>query len=101
MKFQIKRIRDDVEYYIEASLEPDYEDNECIYDDICGLDEVELSGVGIPSSGTTDSNSNISPGSPHSMLSGITAVLFAFTAQYSSPILIHHHGIISATLTYC
>lgn len=41
---QIKKIRDDVEYYIDSSQEPDFEENEYIYDDIEGLDEVELSG---------------------------------------------------------
>lgn len=41
---QIKKIKDDVEYYIESSQEPDFEENEYIYDDITGLDEVELSG---------------------------------------------------------
>jgi len=44
---QIRRIRDDIEYYIESSQEPDFEENEYIYDDIIGLDEIELSGVGI------------------------------------------------------
>lgn len=43
---QIKRIQDDVEYYIESSQEPDFEENEYIYDDIIGLDEVEMSGAG-------------------------------------------------------
>ncbi|CAG5089579.1 Similar to Cnot3: CCR4-NOT transcription complex subunit 3 (Mus musculus) [Cotesia congregata] len=63
----IKRIKDDVEYYIESSQEPDFEENEYIYDDIIGLDEVELSGVGIPSSATTDSNnSNETGGTPTS-----------------------------------
>ncbi|XP_014294468.1 CCR4-NOT transcription complex subunit 3 isoform X2 [Halyomorpha halys] len=53
---QIRSIKDDVEYYIESSQDPDFEGNEYIYDDIIGLDEVELSGVGQPSSATTDSN---------------------------------------------
>lgn len=62
--FQIRSIKDDVEYYIESSQDPDFEGNEYIYDDIIGLDEVELSGVGQPSSVTTDSN-----GSPTSITS--------------------------------
>jgi len=41
---QIRQIRDDVEYYIESSQEPDFEENELIYDDIDGLDEVDLTG---------------------------------------------------------
>lgn len=41
---QIRKIRDDVEYYIDSSQEPDFEENEFIYDDIEGLDEVELGG---------------------------------------------------------
>lgn len=71
---QIRRIKDDVEYYIESSQEPDFEENEFIYDDIIGLDEVELSGTGIPS--TTDSNnSNDSGGSPSSLISGSSPVV--------------------------
>lgn len=71
MFFQIKRIKEDVEYYIDSSQEPGFEENEYLYDDITGIDEVELSGVGLPSSATTDSNnSNDSRGSPASMLSG-------------------------------
>lgn len=41
---QIKKIHDDVEYYIDSSQEPDFEENEFIYDDIDGLEEVELNG---------------------------------------------------------
>ncbi|XP_060803363.1 CCR4-NOT transcription complex subunit 3 [Amyelois transitella] len=94
---QIKRIKDDVEYYIDSSLEPGFEENEYIYDDIRGLDEIDLSGVGLPSSATTDSNSNASPASPrspaspaspaspHSMLSG--------TSPITSPTLeVHNHS---------
>lgn len=44
---QIKKIKDDVEYYIESSQEPDFEENEYLYDDITGLDEVELGEYGI------------------------------------------------------
>lgn len=64
---QIRRIKDDVEYYIDSSQEPGFEENEYIYDDIRGLDEVELTGVGVPSSAATDSNSG---GSPNSIASG-------------------------------
>ncbi|XP_050684382.1 CCR4-NOT transcription complex subunit 3 isoform X2 [Leptidea sinapis] len=68
---QIKRIKEDVEYYIGMSLERGLEDSEYIYDDIKGLDDIELSGVGVPSSATTESNnSNDSPGSRTSILSG-------------------------------
>lgn len=71
-QFQIRRIKDDVEYYIDSSQEPGFEENEYIYDDIRGLDEVELSGVGLPSSATTDEEG----GSPTSMLSGISHSLY-------------------------
>lgn len=50
---QIKKIHDDVEYYIDSSQEPDFEENEYIYDDIEGLDEVELSGKCFPYSCTS------------------------------------------------
>lgn len=79
LKFQIKRIKEDVEYYIVSSLEPGYEENDYIYEDINGLDEIELSGVGLPSSATTDSNnSNDSPGSPTSILSGLLSFFLYF-----------------------
>lgn len=55
---QIKKIKDDVEYYIESSQEPDFEENEYIYDDITGLFEVELS---------DSNNSNDTAGSPSSI----------------------------------
>lgn len=69
---QVRRIKDDVEYYIESSQEPDFEENEYIYDDISGLDdqEIESSGTGIPS--TTDSNDT--GGSPSSLISGSSPV---------------------------
>lgn len=43
---QIRRIKDDVDYYIDSSQDPDFEENEYLYDDITGLDEVEMSGTG-------------------------------------------------------
>lgn len=61
-----------MEYYIESSQDPDFEDNEFIYDDIIGLDEVELSGVGLPSSATTDSNET--GGTPTSLISGSSPI---------------------------
>ncbi|CAH0546440.1 unnamed protein product [Brassicogethes aeneus] len=69
---QIRRIKDNVEYYIESSQDPDFEDSEFIYDDIIGLDEVELSGVGLPSSATTDSNDT--GGTPTSIISGSSPI---------------------------
>ncbi|XP_060534619.1 CCR4-NOT transcription complex subunit 3 isoform X2 [Cylas formicarius] len=69
---QIKPIKDNVEYYIESWKEPDFEDNEFIYDDIIGLDDVELSGVGLPSSATTDSNDT--GGTPTSIISGSSPI---------------------------
>lgn len=70
---QVRRIKDDVEYYIESSQEPDFEENLFMYDDIIGLDEIELAGTGIPS--TTDSNnSNDTGDSPSSLISGSSPV---------------------------
>jgi len=40
--FQIRDIREDVEYYIENCLEPDFTENDMIYDDIEGLEEMLL-----------------------------------------------------------
>ncbi|KAF5272735.1 hypothetical protein FQA39_LY07762 [Lamprigera yunnana] len=75
---QIKQVKDDVEYYIESSQDTDFQENEYIYDDIIGLDEVELSGVGLPSSATTDSNET--GGTPTSIISGSSPII-------SSPLL--------------
>ena len=45
--FQIKDIKDDVEYYIENCREPDFMENDMVYDDIDGLEEM-LAEVNIP-----------------------------------------------------
>lgn len=80
---QIKKIHDDVEYYIDSSQEPDFEENEYIYDDIDGLEEVELSGNLVCqsslcgslhdtlsfSAATESNNSNDTGGSPTSTAS--------------------------------
>ena len=39
---QIKDIKDDVEYYIENCQEDDFTENEMVYDDIDGLEEMLL-----------------------------------------------------------
>lgn len=83
---QIRRIKDDIEYYIESSQDPDFEENEYIYDDIIGLDEIELTGVGLPSSATTDSNnSNDTGGTPTSTTSGASPAP-------SPPLALHNHS---------
>ncbi|KAG5876705.1 hypothetical protein JTB14_038025 [Gonioctena quinquepunctata] len=70
---QIKGIKDNVEYYIESHSDLDYgNEDEFIYDDIIGMDEVELSGVVLPSSATTDSNET--GGTPTSIISGSSPV---------------------------
>uniref|UniRef100_A0A1B0CA43 Putative ccr4-not transcription complex subunit 3 isoform x4 n=1 Tax=Lutzomyia longipalpis TaxID=7200 RepID=A0A1B0CA43_LUTLO len=96
---QIRKIKDDVEYYIESSQEPDFEENEYLYDDITGLDEVELSGTGIASSATTDSNnSNDTGGSPSSMTSGTSPT--QSPALNCSTATTHNHSADSATADY-
>ena len=64
---QIKKIKDDIEYYIESSQDADFQENEYIYDDIEGIDEVELTGIAVAGSANTDSN-----GTPTSMTSSPT-----------------------------
>ncbi len=39
---QIRDIKDDVDYYIDNCLEPDFTENDMIYDDIEGLEEMLL-----------------------------------------------------------
>lgn len=87
---QIRPIKDNVEYYIDSWKEPDFEDNEFIYDDIIGLDEVELSGVGLPSSATTDSNDT--GGTPTSMISGSSPISSPIPSQ-QNPIAAFNHSI--------
>ncbi|GAB0091995.1 CCR4-NOT transcription complex subunit 3 [Sergentomyia squamirostris] len=96
---QIRKIKDDVEYYIESSQDPDFEENEYIYDDITGLDEVELSGTGIASSATTDSNnSNDTGGSPSSMTSGTSPT--QSPALNCSTATTHNHSTDSGVTDY-
>lgn len=62
----IRRIKDDVDYYIESSQDPDFEENEYLYDDITGLDEIELGSGAIDGEedDDEDSSSLISGSSP-------------------------------------
>lgn len=64
---QVKKIKDDIEYYIESSQDADFQENEYLYDDIEGIDEVELTGIAVAGSANTDSN-----GTPTSMTSSPT-----------------------------
>lgn len=61
---QVKKIKDDIEYYIESSQDSDFQENEYLYDDIEGIDDVELTGLAVAGSANTDSN-----GTPTSMTS--------------------------------
>uniref|UniRef100_A0A8C6P9B7 CCR4-NOT transcription complex subunit 3 n=1 Tax=Nothobranchius furzeri TaxID=105023 RepID=A0A8C6P9B7_NOTFU len=47
----IKKIKDDVEYYIDSSQDPDFEENEFLYDDL-DLDDIRTIAVGGPTSST-------------------------------------------------
>ncbi|ODM97272.1 CCR4-NOT transcription complex subunit 3, partial [Orchesella cincta] len=38
---QVKKIKDDIEYYLESNQEPEFEENEFLYDDIEGLEEFD------------------------------------------------------------
>ena len=51
MFLQIKDIKDDVEYYIENCQEPDFCENDMMYDDIEGFEEMmlDLSNVSVQS----------------------------------------------------
>lgn len=70
---QVRNIKEDVEYYVDSSQEPDFEENVFMYDEIIGLDEVEQLAAVIPS--TTDSNnSNDTGDSPSSLISGSSPV---------------------------
>ncbi|CAB4061860.1 CNOT3 [Lepeophtheirus salmonis] len=73
---QIKDIKDDIEYYIENCQDPDFTENECMYDDIDGLEEMllDVSNVGghdnntnsMDASETMSTNSASSPVPPQS-----------------------------------
>lgn len=81
---KIKDIKDDVEYYIDSSEEPDFKENEFIYDDIIGLDEVELSGAAL--AGSADSNDT--GGTPTSTVSDPSPV----PSPPAPPPLLHNHS---------
>ncbi|KAK6625745.1 hypothetical protein RUM43_006044 [Polyplax serrata] len=81
---KIKDIKDDVEYYIDSSEEPDFKENEFIYDDIIGLDEVELSGAAL--GGSADSNDT--GGTPTSTVSDPSPV----PSPPAPPPLLHNHS---------
>ncbi|XP_053673335.1 CCR4-NOT transcription complex subunit 3 [Anopheles nili] len=91
---QIKKIKEDVEYYIDSSQEPDFEENEFIYDDIIGLDDVEISGIPV-STGTDSNNSNETAGSPSSLISG-TSPAQSPVLNYSASTLHNHSSDLSA-----
>ncbi|XP_074649491.1 CCR4-NOT transcription complex subunit 3-like isoform X2 [Tubulanus polymorphus] len=57
---QIKKIKDDVEYYVEANGDPDFEENEFIYDDIDLEDLTMSSGVLATSPVDEDGFTNLS-----------------------------------------
>lgn len=66
----IRRIKDDVEYYIESSQDPDFEENEYLYDDIVGLDECEMAGLGLGDGNEEDDDEDSS-----SLISGSSPVM--------------------------
>ncbi|XP_063699727.1 CCR4-NOT transcription complex subunit 3 [Culicoides brevitarsis] len=98
---QVKKIKDDVEYYIESSQEPDFEENEYLYDDIIGLDEIELSGTEHRSAGTTDSNNSndTAGGSPSSLISNSSPVTSPTLNCSTITAALNHSGADSTTST--
>uniref|UniRef100_A0A8C6P9C6 CCR4-NOT transcription complex subunit 3 n=1 Tax=Nothobranchius furzeri TaxID=105023 RepID=A0A8C6P9C6_NOTFU len=63
----IKKIKDDVEYYIDSSQDPDFEENEFLYDDL-DLDDIHI----FPSSTTASSGP---PSAPQPSLSEVSILL--------------------------
>ncbi|CAL8122534.1 unnamed protein product [Orchesella dallaii] len=78
---QVKKIKDDIEYYLESNQEPEFEENEFLYDDIEGLEEFDdgiaqqnaLANLALNSTGEgellgdtpmSNTSGNNSPGSP-------------------------------------
>jgi len=67
----VKKIKDDVDYYLESNQEPDYEENEFLYDDIEGLEEFDDNLVsGPPGGGGTGGEEGGGDGTPTSTTSG-------------------------------
>ncbi|VVC28163.1 CCR4-NOT complex, subunit 3/ 5,CCR4-Not complex component, Not N-terminal domain,NOT2/NOT3/NOT5 [Cinara cedri] len=77
---KIRSIKDDVEYYIEASHEEDFMHNDDLYDDIIGLAELEL---GVSANNSTEAN-----GTPTSQTASVTGSCPASPAPMS-----HNHSI--------
>uniref|UniRef100_A0A3P8RXN7 CCR4-NOT transcription complex subunit 3 n=1 Tax=Amphiprion percula TaxID=161767 RepID=A0A3P8RXN7_AMPPE len=65
----IRKIKDDVEYYLDSSQDPDFEENEFLYDDL-DLEEIRDITVGGPTS-STGGLLGASPGGVGSIGSGI------------------------------
>jgi CCR4-NOT transcription complex subunit 3 len=77
---KIRSIKDDVEYYIEASHEEDFMHNDDLYDEIIGLAELEL--------GVAANNSAEANGSPTSQTASLSGSCPASPAPTS-----HNHSI--------
>ncbi|XP_060851090.1 CCR4-NOT transcription complex subunit 3 isoform X1 [Rhopalosiphum padi] len=77
---KIRSIKDDVEYYIEASHEEDFMHNDDLYDEIIGLAELEL--------GVAANNSAEANGSPTSQTASLSGSCPASPAPMS-----HNHSI--------
>ncbi|XP_038639249.1 CCR4-NOT transcription complex subunit 3-like isoform X4 [Scyliorhinus canicula] len=54
---QIKKIKDDVEYYVDSSQDPDFKENEFLYDDL-DLEEIAQTSI-MATSPASNSNSNV------------------------------------------
>lgn len=63
---QVKKIKDDIDYYLDSNQEPEFEENEFIYDDIDGLEDFDDGLVGQPATGGEEGTE----GSPTSIMSG-------------------------------
>ncbi|XP_013170095.1 PREDICTED: CCR4-NOT transcription complex subunit 3 [Papilio xuthus] len=69
---KLQRLRDQIKSWIASG---EIKDKSTLLDNRKLIETIELSGVGLPSSATTDSNnSNDSPGSPTSILSGTSPI---------------------------
>ncbi|XP_050532523.1 CCR4-NOT transcription complex subunit 3 isoform X2 [Daktulosphaira vitifoliae] len=77
---KIRTIKDDVEYYIEASHEEDFMHNDDLYDDVIGSAELEL---GVSANNSTEAN-----GTPTSQTTSIAGSCPASPAPMS-----HNHSI--------
>jgi CCR4-NOT transcription complex subunit 3 len=65
---QVKKIKDDIDYYLDSNQEPEFEENEFIYDDIDGLEDFDDGLTGQPAGAGLGEDGLLTEESPISVI---------------------------------